>query len=450
MFKKEFTSLMLIVFFTIVCQLKLVAGISPFTLSLDFNVEPIDNSFYGNLIVNGNGATIPNDFTLTLRWPSLKYFIMNQPAFTENGTGQCDTKTITFDSWMIKSSGINVSASGHYNTPYLLPPYAIDNNGDTVLVVLTDPKFLPQAYNQKPKEFHFKSECFIPSPDKLCLGEAQLREWNEVWDVRVPENRISWAIASAHSQRLFNNMIGAEVTSLNYVMAQAMIEGRMACDKGAIFDQTDDNPGGYWSISEPAGCMQIVTTGWEQLKQFYPSLYDANGLQYNDFIAGGNFVTAALSKAMFDMTTFSYFEKKLCSNPIDFMLESADPYFTEEFLAIAYHDGNEGAWSSLEHIFTTNRTTAVNDPNLASLIMSSGLSKGYGPEYAERMRNNLIQLENNFSVDGGAGLISSTAQINWKGTKVGPPADYEYHGCYNEPVSWTDMEAYIDDAHRLF
>ncbi len=451
MFKKELTSLMLIVFFTIVCQLKsLSQGISPFTLSLDFNVEPIDNSFYGNLIVNANGATIPNGFTLTLRWPSLKDFIMNQPAFTENGTGQCDTKTITFDSWMIKSTGINVSASGHYNTPYLLPPYAIDNNGDTVLVVLSDPKYLPQAYNQKPKEFHFKSECFIPSPDKLCLGEAQFREWNEVWDVRVPENRISWAIASAHSQRLFNNMIGAEVTSLNYVMAQAMIEGRMACDQGAIFDQNDNNPGGYWSISEPAGCMQIVTTGWEQLKQFYPSLYDANGLQYNDFISGKNFVTAALSKAMFDMTTFSYFEKKLCSNPIDFMLESADPYFTEEFLAIAYHDGNEGAWSSLEHIFTTNRTTAVNDPNLASLIMSSGLSKGYGPEYAERMRNNLIQLENNFSVDGGAGLISGSAQINWKGGKVGPPADYEYHGCYNEPVSWADMEAYIDDAHRLF
>ena len=119
------------------------------------------------------------------------------------------------------------------------------------------------------------AECLIPSPGYICLNEAQLSEWSggsnlDLADVRVPENRKNWAIAAAHSQSMFTNMIGAEITSIDYFFAQAIIEGRMGCDAGIITDPLDDNPINYRSISSAAGCFQILPDGMNQLKRFTP------------------------------------------------------------------------------------------------------------------------------------------------------------------------------------
>lgn len=420
------------------------------------------NTFNGDIrMCNNSDQTFPGNswINIDMIWPSLvPVDLAYNIKVVSNGSASCDSKTISFQTdWdglapgeCIESKGV----SGEYEGAFVLPPYGITSEGDTVWQEFTATSYYPTANNARNWEFSFDAECLIPSPGYICLNEAQLSEWSggsnlDLADVRVPENRKNWAIAAAHSQSMFTNMIGAEITSIDYFFAQAIIEGRMGCDAGIITDPLDDNPINYRSISSAAGCFQILPDGMNQLKQFYPNLYGSLSspiLDYNEIIAGDNFVTAALSKSLYDATSFTIWEKMKCWNPIDFFDNANDPYAAEELLAFAYHDGPFGSESILENIFDNNRTTFLTNTNLATHLANS--SSSVGVAYAERMRNNLMQLQDNFAIDPS--LVSHDAQVNWGGLNTGKPDHHEYHGCYDEPISWSDFEAYIEEAGKLF
>ena len=398
-------------------------------------------------ICNNSGAAFPPGYSIDFRWPSLDGFGWG-PNATRNGPGKCDTWTLEFESWQLPGAGQckSLSAGVNYTGSLSYPAYGIDSNGDTVWIETNNPIHIPKSYHAGDWQYEFDANCFIPSPTNICLGEAQIREWNEAADVRVPANRKGWAIAAVHISTLFNNMAGMDLYTPNYAFAQSVIEGRMGCDAGFNPPGGDDNPLTYRAISTASGCFQILPPGWAQIQQYYPSL--TNGLNYADIIAGDNFITAGLSKVLYDMTTFTKYEKISCADPIGFFEESKDPYAIETLIAYAYHEGPYGSEGVLMDIFVNNRAATVNMDNLAAYIAS--ISSDASVHYAERMRNNLIQLENNFSVAGGNSLVTNEAQTNWPGGGSGPSTDYEYHGCYDEPMSWADFEAYIDEAARLF
>lgn len=399
-------------------------------------------------LCNNSGGPLPAPYSIRFRWPSLNGFDYG-PATVRNGTGSCDTWTFTFQSWQLPANGscMDISSgksNGAYTAPLRYPAYGISQFGDTVNVVVTSASFIPKSYNQSNWQYSFDPNCFIPSPSSLCLGESQLREWNALWDVRVPTNRKSWALVSAHISTLFNNMVGAQVVSMNYAFAQSMIEGRMGCDAGFSPPVGDNNPLSSNPGSVSAGCFQILAPGWAQLQQYYPSLI--NPLNYSNIIPGNHYVTAALAKVLYDMTTFAKYEKMNCANPIGFFVGSADQYAAEEILAYAYHEGPNGSESALLNLLVTNRATTINNNNVAKYLQQN--FGNASTQYSERMRNNLIQLENNFTIPGGNSRLSTEAQTNWVGGS--PPTGYEWHGCYNETFTWTEISNYIDEAATLF
>lgn len=317
------------------------------TIDFQFTADGGSKGLSGGFeICNNTGNALPNGYAIDFRWPVFKGFSWG-PIAVRNGIGNCDTWTFTFESWQLPAAGEckAVSAgntSGAYDPPLTFPAYGIDTNGDTVWVQTSDSKFIPKSYNAVDWQYKFDPNCFIPSPSTLCLGEAKIREWNQLADVRVPANRKGWALAAVHVATLFNNMVGAELFSENYVFAQSMIEGRMGCDAGFVPRAPGDaNHLDFRAGSVASGCFQILPPGWAQMQQYYPSL--TAPLNYATIIAGENFITAALFKALYDMTTFTKYEKISCANPIGFFAESADKYAAEELLAYAYHEGPYGS-----------------------------------------------------------------------------------------------------------
>lgn len=444
---KTLKRLSVLILFVLAAQLSFAQDM---TIEFQFTDDPGNEQLNGSFRLCNNTSTDikGTGYTIDFRWPILQS-VANLTA-NRNGAGECDTWTWEFENWQLPNpnSCHNVYVTVNYSGSLSYPAYGIDSNGDTVWVVTNDPDFIPKSYHAGKQEYQFDPECFIPSPDVICLGEAQIREWNEPVDVRVPDNRKGWAIAATHVATLFNNMSGLDLYTPDYVFAQSIIEGRMGCDAGIVMPGGDDNPVDFRAIATGSGCFQILPPGWAQIEQYYPTLTAPAGINHGSMIAGDNFITAALSKVLYDMTTFTKYEKISCADPIGFFQESADPYAIETLIAYAYHEGPYGSEGVLMDIFVTNRATTVNETNLAAYIAS--ISADASVHYAERMRNNLIQLENNFGVAGGNSLVTGEAQTNWPGGGTGPSTDYEYHGCYDEPMTWADFDAYIDEAARLF
>ncbi|MCU0431567.1 MAG: hypothetical protein MUF42_16520 [Cytophagaceae bacterium] len=418
------------------------------SVAFNFVADPGNLGLSGHVrICNTSSLPVPPGYHIDFRWPSLQALSYG-PVATRLGAGACDRWRLSFENWQLPApnSCRDISAgnaNGAYQAPLRYPAYGIDSAGDTVWVINGGNSFIPKSYNQSNGQYTFDPSCFLPT-GAICLGEAQLREWNAPWDVRVPDNRKSWALAAAHISTLFNNMVGAQVVSVNYAFAQSMIEGRMGCDATFIPPASDNNPLQFSSLSQASGCFQILPPGFAQLQQYYPSLMAP--LSYSNIIANENFVTSGLAKALYDMTTFVKYEKINCVNPIGFFTQSADPYAAEEILAYAYHEGPYGSEAALLNMLRDNRAAALTEPNLARYLQLNFANAS--TQYAERMRNNLIQLENNFSVPGAHSAISIEASTNWRGGS--PPDDYEWHGCYNESFTWAEISDYIDEAARLF
>ena len=436
----------IVIFAVLLCSSNLFS--QKYSIDFKLTTTPNNGDINGSFVLcNNTGAAMPS--TLKFYWPSVTAF--GGPAATISG----GYVTFNLQSWELPGANSCKSISvwgGKYSGNFVLPPYGLTPNNDTIKVLVTDPNFMPKSFNATPWKYQFSKDCFIPSPTKMCLGQAMIAEWSgpgnkDLAEVRVPTNRKSWALAAAHTHRLFTNMVGAEITSINYVFAQSMIEGRMGCD--ATFqaaggaDKLD-----YRAISGSGGCFQILFPGWDQLRQYYPDLYDNpnHPLSYANIISDGNFVTASLSKALYDYTSFVYWEKKFCYNPIDFFNKAKDPYVAEEVLAFAYHDGSEGAGNTaLKDVFGAQRQTYINEPNVIGKLVP--LNGTPGLPYGERMRNNLIQLGNDWNTPPS--LVSNDAKYNW-GNTAAKPTHYQYYGCYDECFSWSEVSSYIDEAARLF
>ncbi len=413
-------------------------------VTIEFKLVPgSDKTFYGDIeLCNNTGSALPSNYYIDFYWPGFDIKDLSGAAGSASHPSANVTR-LTFETWMLPANGqcktISVSSESTYADDFVFPPFGNDSKGNKVVVVAKDPDFIPQSYNAEPKEFYIQKECFISSPFTLCLGEAQFEEWNRVADVRVPANRKGWALAAAHAHRMFTNMMGCEVTNLNFAFATSMIEGRMGCDAGFQPPAGDNNPLTYESHITTDGCFQVRPLGWVQLEDFYPHIF--TNLTKEPITDDGNFITACLSKTLYDYTSFTFWDQYFCYPQVkDFLCNAKDPYAGDVMFAYMYHKG----WnhSDFANVFGANRNTWINSNNVANLLATNFPDINGG--YAERVRNNIMRLENNLTVPGGPSLVVQTAQENWD------PSNYEYHGCYDAPFTWAEISAYIDEACRVF
>jgi gliding motility-associated-like protein len=440
-----------------------VFGFTQNTIEFKPNLSGDQGTFSGNIVIcKDTPPTTP--YTFSFEWPMIES--LNVLGVTANNISG-NTWEVTFDQvWqMNRVNGCqDLYILGDYNTTNgaFYPPYGLDSEGDTLFQTVVDPAYITRSANASPETFQFTADCFLPSPDKLLLGQAQVRAWRWPVDVNVPTNRKGWALAVAHSNRYFNNLLGDNLVDMNYAFAISLIEGRLSTDTGIIPPAGDDWPlneyndtyGNLGTMPNPGqgGMFQIKPLGWQQLEDFYPSVF--NSMDYSGTVEGANFITSCWSKTFFDYSSIVLLEQHndFCNDVFDFIYNSSDEYATEEILAYMY---NQGAWGfhgqAGNSMFVTDRANYLSQTDIAEYCTTqNGCSEGSA--YMERIRNYLMQLGNNMNAPGGSALVCDDTKINWGEEPVDPnqPDYYEFNGFYNEPFSWADIDAYITEAGRVF
>ncbi len=398
----------------------------------------LNGTFY---IYNNSASVLTASTTLKIKWPSL---VSISGGFNSGSSKNGDTWTLKFDSWNLP--GVHASKSfwfgGTINTPALMPPWGILSTGDTIFINWNclNP-YYPKSFNSEPNFFTFDPNCYINSPSQIYIGEAQLREWNTLTSMVIPDNKKKYALAAVVSSSLFNNLCGVALTDPNYAFAQALVESHVGCESDMV--TTDPNakyPLKYESISLQDGCFQIAADGYLQLSQFYPDLF-TGALTKAATSGGENFVRGAISKAYYDYTTFEFWEKAKCYDPIGFFKQSCDPYAAVELIAYAYNAGFNGADADVKKVFVDTRSVSVNRCNLIEDMWNAGVHSS-GIDYGARIRNNFIQLKNDQVTQPSTSPPG--AKMNWD------PANYKWYDWYNENISWSDVSSYIDEAIFMF
>lgn len=77
--------------------------------------------------------------------------------------------------------------------------------------------------------YYLDPEAYLPT-GQIQIGEGRLYlVWGERLDVEVPRNRVTWAIALAHSTQLYRNVVGIDFP-INGIFATAIKESKLGCD----------------------------------------------------------------------------------------------------------------------------------------------------------------------------------------------------------------------------
>ncbi len=410
---------------------------SQITMEYELNLFPDTKGYDGKItICNNTGSTLPGGYQMKFQWPAVEtidYGLVIQ----NKGSESCDTLTLAIEEWETISDNTcsTFEIGGKYNPPMFLPPKGIGENGETIELVHSANSYIPGAENagSSESEFYFGEDCFIKSPSELHIGEATLLEWGVATDMYFPDNKKSWAIANAHAHTLFNNLVGKEIITPNHFNATTLNESHCGCEDDIIVDPASSNPLTYQAGTVSDGCFQMTPTGWLQIEQFFPELVD--GLSHSSIVSG-DYVRSCLLRTYYDMTSLLYWEKVKCYNQLELFENSNDPYLAEEMFEMAFYRGFD--FSGIEAIFNSKRNLYESSENVVEELYSNGDVDNGAVIYGMRQRNNAKQLDNN---------LTATWAEN---SMYYDPGIFNWRGWYNDDISWTDINAYLDEISPLF
>lgn len=278
-----------------------------------------------------------------------------------------------------------------------------------------------------PPVYYFDTASYVPTGE-IQVGEARLYPvWAVNADAKIPDNRVTWAMAIAHAHQLFVNTTGTDKLPLNTYFGTPLKESFCGCDSNIIADPQSQFPLTYQAASDDDGCFQIEGPGsaYAELTNLYPQRFPANG--HPLLVAGPHFETAALSKAYYDLFAVRYLDLSRNWDPIGFASQASDSLAFLKAMLAAY---NRGLWDPLiQSIFQTNRPQALSTSDLHVLFPSNSVVL----DYSTNITNYVLTLSNNV-----AALPVSLQNSN------------TFYGYYDVPVTMTDLNNYLDIIFPMY
>lgn len=193
--------------------------------------------------------------------------------------------------------------------------------------------------------------------DKTEIGQGRVGPVNgELWDVTVPLNRVTWAIAIAHGHQLMRNILRMNIYPSALFFATALKESSLGCDANITQPASLKHPiKQIWDTGD--GFYQIE--GWEgsaygEMTKMYPKRFPAG--KHADLIGDDHFETATISKVYYDLMVLLYWKYKKQYRPIELFDNSTDTHGILKMVSAAYYMGHQGVDSFYNYVFNTNRT----------------------------------------------------------------------------------------------
>jgi hypothetical protein len=252
--------------------------------SINKTVAP-NGTFSLNLKINNEG-TSKNSGTFKFFWPEIskiEFF-----PWQTIGSFINDTLTLQIQQFSPLNNGETTYLIDGDFEQYIGDPEYAEFNGEKITINSCE-NYTPN-WMYHPLQFNVDTTDFVSS-GILHLGEARLKVWSELKDLYIPTNRKNWAIASAFTTTLFNNIIGKKLMNINYFNALAMLESSMGSDELIINNPKAVHPITYRSNTVQNGFLQLESSsGYATLKEIYPTSFKIT--DYNAMVPGNKFSTS--------------------------------------------------------------------------------------------------------------------------------------------------------------
>ena len=294
------------------------------------------------------------------------------------GTFSNDTLTLQLQSFSPLINGESTYFFDGSFEQYIGDPEYAEFNGEQITINSCE-NYSPN-WMYHPLEFNVVTSDFISS-GTLHLGEARLKVWGELKDLYIPTTRKNWAIASAFTTTLFNNIIGKKLMNINYYNALTMLESRMGCDNGIVNNTSATHHITYNPSTISDGCFQLSGSGYNLLNEAYPTSFKL--VDFNAVVPGNRFSTSMLATMYYDLTSLMVYDKRFCYNSLDFFTSTCDEFALEQTLYSSFHNGVFNT-SVTNNIFNTHRETL-----LSKCIVSDELE-----DLMQNLYNYLVVLNN--------------------------------------------------------
>ncbi len=425
--KNIFTFLLLSVFYISNAQISVKS--CPF--SINKTTAP-NGTFTINLKIKNEG-TSKNSGTFKFYWPEIANITIF--PWQTTGTFKNDTLTLQLQSFFPLNNGETTYLIDGSFEQYIGDPEYAEFNGEKISINSCE-NYTPN-WMFHPLQFNVDTSDFISS-GTLHLGEARLKAWGELKDLYIPTNRKNWAIASAFTTTLFNNIVGKKLMNINYYNALAMLESSMGSDNGIINNPNAVYPITYRSNTVQNGFLQIESSsGYATLKEIYPTSFKIT--DFNDMVPGNKFSTSMLTVMYYNLATLMTYDKKHCYNSLDFFNNTSDKYALEQTFYSSYHNGFYNA-NFTDNIFKTHRLLLRNTQyNCLGEELEKLIGENPTVNLMQNLYNYLVVLNNETQQKPLTTLASNY-----------DPNEYVWHQWYNADINWVDIENYLDEISVLY
>lgn len=271
--------------------------------------------------------------------------------------------------------------------------------------------------------------------DKIEIGQGRVGPVNgELWDVTVPLNRVTWAIAIAHGYQLMRNIIRAEIYPSALFFATALKESSLGCDANIEQDPSLQYPiKQIWDTGD--GFYQIE--GWEgsaygEMTKIYPKRFPSD--KHAELIGNDHFETATISKVYYDLMVLLYWKYKKQYRPIELFDNSADNHGVLKMVSAAYYMGHQGVDSFYSYVFNSNRENSyLND------YITFFDEEPYGSDsFYQNAKTHAEKVSQVVSV------------FQDSASKAGIPTTNFFTSYFDTTVTLSDINLYIDKISTLY
>lgn len=280
------------------------------------------------------------------------------------------------------------------------------------------------------EEFSFQSE--------IKLGEARVGKVNgNYWDVKIPLNRKSWALAQAHGHQLMRNILRVEQYPLGIFLATALKESDLGCDHDIIQEDGVEFPlGKQWDAGD--GFYQIEGWGasaYGEMAKLYPKRFPAGEENHGKLIGNAHFEMATIGKVYYDLMVLHYWKYVNGFRPIELIDKSADADAMIKLLSAAFYMGHQTEGNFYRDIFLTQRESAYTVENFTHFF-----------DQEPYKSDNFYQMARDHAV-----LVHQCVKIfEDSASSVGSPENNQFYSFYDSLISWNDMSNYMEKLKPLY
>ncbi len=281
---------------------------------------------------------------------------------------------------------------------------------------------LPDTFHLDPSKYSYLGE--------IKLGQGRVGPVNGAyWDVDIPINRPTWALALAHNYQLLHNYLRFEHFPMEAWLGIALKESSLGCDPAAVWDPALDLapvPIGYTND----GFFQLrpdPSSGWGEMSNTYmPQRFTFSN--FDAMVGTSHFETAALAATYYMIVTYFYWNFVDGYRPLAVFDSTPDPDAFAKIMSSQYYMGYDDGYGVVKYVLQTVRSQAETRSDFLTFYDENNFD------------TNAVVQEMKTHAEG---VTRTVATLQNRLNTIPNSDSCAFHGYYDTLIAWSDVDAYL-------